>query len=42
MVRAIATSDRARTSHAEITRHLINLRDNLRTLAKLNRAFTRF
>jgi len=42
IVRAIATSDRARTSHAEITCHLINLRDNLRTLAKLNRAFTRF
>jgi len=41
IVRAIATSDRARSSHAEITRHLVDLRDSLRTLAELNKAFTR-
>jgi hypothetical protein len=41
MARALATSNRARTSHAEITRHLTGLRDNLRSLAELNRAFAR-
>src|SRR5262249_9599555 len=37
LTRALATADRARASHAEIT-HLI---EGLRTLAELNPAFTR-
>ena len=38
---AKATFAYARTTNAEIRNHLIELRDNLQTLAQLNRAFTK-
>jgi hypothetical protein len=39
IARALAISDKARTTHAEITRHILVLRDNLQSLAELTRAF---
>jgi len=38
---AIATSNQARTTHAQITRHLTELKYNLRMLAALSKAFSR-
>ena len=38
---AIATSNQARTTHAQITRHLTELKYNLRMLTALSKAFSR-